>query len=231
MVLLSQQAVNDHLDSAPAFIQQIAIQRRQMLAQAEYTHLASVTTVSPEEVSQYYLAHQAEFDSADVREVVVRKKLEGAKEGTPGLAAPEARARAESIRKALTAGTDIKKVAQDFQAPNDVMIDLEPRHIRRGQLLASMDKAAFELKDGELSQPLEIPQAFVLIQAVGYHHSELKEASPGIEKTLRQQKLDTAVAELKKKATVWMDEEYFKPPQAPLTLTTVPSVDNRAPKP
>ncbi len=230
MILLSKQAVNDHLDSSPSVRQTIALQRLQALAQAEYSQMASQAKVSPEEISQYYSTHAAEFDEAKVRQVVVRKKPEGSKEGTPGLTPEEARTRIDSIRKALAAGSDAKKVAEDFRAPNDVAIDAEPRTFRRGQLPANFDKPMFELKDGELSEPLDTPQALVVLQIVGHRHAELKEVSAAIENMLRQQKLEAAVADLKKTSPVWMDEEYFKAPQAPPAPTPVPSAPTRTPQ-
>jgi len=223
MILLSQRAVSDHLDSDPALGRQLELQRRQMLAQAEASRIAGQTTVGPDEVSQYYSTHASEFDSVELREVVARKRGEGAKEG-PGLAPEEARTRLESIRKALASGTDAKKVAEDFKAPNDVMIDAEPRTVRRGQLVATLDKAAFGLKDGELSEPLDTQQALVLLQVVGHRHSDLKDVSAGIENTLRQRKFEAVVNDLKKKAGIWMDEDYFKAPQPAPTLSDVPSV-------
>ncbi len=115
-------------------------------------------------------------------------------------------------------------MVEDFKAPNDVMIDAEPRTVRRGQLVATLDKAAFGLKDGELSLPLDTQQALVLLQVVGHRHSDLKDVSAGIENTLRQQKFEAAVNDLKKKAGIWMDEDYFRAPQPAPTLSDVPSV-------
>jgi peptidyl-prolyl cis-trans isomerase C len=222
MLVLSQQAINDHLDSTSSFRQQAALQRRQMLAQAEYQHLMGHTPVSPDEIGQYYSTHPTEFDEVEVRQIVVRKKSEGAKEGTLGLAPQEARTRLEEIRKALVAGTDAKKVVQDLSDPKNIQIDTSPRTVRRGQLLPALDKAAFELKDGEFSEIVEVPQALVLLQVVAHRRAEQKDVSAQIENSLRQQKLDAAVTDLKKKAAIWMDEDYFKIPQAPPVLSTVP---------
>lgn len=212
MALLSQLAEKDHLDASPEFRRQMALHRLQVLAQAEYGKLAQEIKVSPEEISQYYSAHASEFDQAQVREFLIRKQPEGAKEGTPGLSAQEAKVRADEIRKALAEGTDPKQVVEKFSAPNTVMIDTEPRTIRHGQLVAALDKAAFELKDGEISEPLETPQALAFLQVAGHSRPELKEVSEDIENTLNQQKVQTAVEELKSKTTIWMDESYFKGP-------------------
>jgi peptidyl-prolyl cis-trans isomerase C len=231
MLLLSQEALKGHLDSTPAFRQQAELQRHQMLAQAEYTHLMSQTVVSPAEVSQYYSTHAGRFEEAQVRQVVVRKRAEGAKEGTPGFPPPAAQARMEAIRKAMAAGTDAQKVAQDFGDQKNVQIDTNPRTIRHGQLPPNLEKAAFELKDGELSQPLEVAQAIVLFQLIGHRSAELKQVSADIENTLRQEKLDATVADLKKTTVIWMDQDYFQATPAPPTLNARPSPTGQAPPP
>ncbi len=220
MLLLSQQAVTDHLDSSPDVRRQMALQRLQVLANAEYANLSRQAKPKPEEISQYYSTHQTEFEEAQVRKVFIRKKPEGAKEGSPGLSPQEAKARADAIRKALAAGTDPKKVIEDFKNSKDVFIDSEPRTVRHGQLPAELDKAAFELKEGELSESQETPQAINFIQVVKRRHRELQDVTPQIERKLQQENVQTALADLKKKAAIWMDEEYFAPPPAPAPAST-----------
>jgi len=214
MLVLSSMAVSRRLDSSPDIRRQIDLQRLQLLAQAAYETIVGQTKVSPEEVSQYYSAHPDEFDQAQVRQVVIRKRPDGANEGTPGLLAQEAKAKAEEIRKAFAAGGDAAKATQDLSIPNVVQIDVEPRTIRRGQLPADLDKAAFQLKDGEISDTFETPQALVLVQVAGRRHLELKETSTEIENRLREQKVQAAIDELRSKTSVWMDEEYFAAPPA-----------------
>jgi peptidyl-prolyl cis-trans isomerase C len=212
MMLLSQVAVSDHLDATADFKRHMAFQRLQTLAQQEYDKISEGIKVSPEEISQYYTSHGADFDRAEVREFVIRKKAEGAPDSALGLAPADAHVRADAIRKALAAGTDIKEVTKKFSTPNVVMIDADPRSVRHGQLISTLDKAAFELKDGQLSDPYETAQALAFLQVVGHNRADLKDVSESIENTLRQEKLKAAVDELKSKTTIWMDEEYFKAP-------------------
>jgi parvulin-like peptidyl-prolyl isomerase len=94
-----------------------------------------------------------------------------------------------------------------------------------------LEKAAFELKDGELSQPLEVAQAIVLFQLIGHRSAELKQVSADIENTLRQEKLDATVADLKKTTVIWMDQDYFQATPAPPTLNARPSPTGQAPPP
>lgn len=232
LLVLSQQALNDHLETSPDFLHKMMFQRLQLLANAEYANLTHLAQPKPEEVSQYYTAHAAEFEEAQIRKVFVRKKPEGAKEGAPGLSAQEARPRAEAIRKALADGTDAKKVIDDFKS-TDVIIDATPRTVRRGQLPADQDKAAFQLKEGELSELEETPQAITFIQVVKHGRKELKDVTQQIERKMAQEKVQASMDELKKKAGVWMDEEYFPsaPASAPAALTGKPAQPGSATAP
>ncbi|HEV2352560.1 MAG TPA: peptidyl-prolyl cis-trans isomerase [Terriglobia bacterium] len=232
VLLLSHRAESEHLENSPEVRNRIELQRTQMLAQAEYEKMSNEVKVSPDEVGKYYTEHHPDFETAQVLEFVVRKKPEGAKEGTPGFPAEEAKAKADAMRKALATGEDAKKVSKDFAVTNVVMIDAEPRTIRRGQLLPALDKSAFELKDGEVSMPLETPQAIVFLQIVGHHTAEQKDVTTDIENRIRQQKLDEEMADLRKKTDVWLDDDYFKGPAAPAAPGTPQApVPPSAPKP
>ncbi len=212
MAALCQQAEKDRLGDSSSIQEELALQRLQALAQAEYQKMSGEIKVSPEEINQYYTGHPTEFEEAQVREVVIRKKAEGAKVDTPGLSAADAHSRADEIRKAYSSGTDPKKVADQFAVENTVQIDAEPRLVKRGELIAALDQAAFGLKDGALSDPFENAQALAFLQVVGHKRQELKDVSENIGNTLHDQKLQTAVEALKKRTTIWMDEQYFKVP-------------------
>jgi parvulin-like peptidyl-prolyl isomerase len=215
MIILSQDALRHHLESTPTFHQMLALRHRQLLATTAYQEIVRQSAVTPEETSKYFAAHQSEFEEARIHEVVIRKKPEGAKEGTPGLTAEEAKTRAEEIRKALSSGDDPKKVAEQFQVANVVRVDAQPSVVRRGSLRADMEKAAFGLKDGQVSEVFDLTQSLVFFKVASHKAGELKDVSSQIENTLRQQKVNSAIDELKKNAKVWLDDGYFSGPSQP----------------
>ncbi|MBZ5543516.1 MAG: peptidyl-prolyl cis-trans isomerase [Acidobacteriia bacterium] len=215
MLLLSERAKSHHVETTADFRRQVELFKLQTLAQSEYQAIANQAVLTPEEVKQYYSSHSAEFEEAQVRQVVIRKKADDAADDVPGFKSADAKARGEEIRKALTAGGDVSKVVQEFSKPNIVLIDAQPRAIRHGQLLADLDKVAFQLKDGEVSEPLETPQALVFLQKVGHRQPELQDVTKEIEDKSRQEKVESALAGLRSKSPVWMDDAYFAPPPAP----------------
>lgn len=212
ILVLEEQALRDHLDGTPEFHRAENMERAQLLAQAEYQKLATETQVTPEEINQYYTSHANEFDQVDVRQVAIRVKPAGAKADTPGMSLADAKARAEEIRKALaTPGADAQKIEKQYAVPNLVFIT-PSRTFERAQLPGELADQIFKLKDGEISETKETPQSVYFVQALKHVHADVKEVTPNIEGTLRQEKLNAAMNTLKNKTTVWSDQEYFKTP-------------------
>ncbi len=227
LLVLAQQAVRDRLDSSAELVRQMALERIERLAQAEYTNLAKEIKVNSEEVRQYYSTHPDEFTEVTARRVFVQRKPEGGKPDAPGLSPQEAKARADSIRQDLAAGKDPKELVKEFKSLNEGFMDVDPRTFRLPQLPAEWQKVVSQLKDGEVVQPVDTPQGIAFFQMRGRRQVELKDVSSEIENKLRQQKLDAAVADLKKKTVIWMDEEYFKaPPALPPPVSAQPPAGN-----
>jgi len=232
IILLSQRAVNDHLDTSPDVVsnthkltelvksahvpaaeaeQQLAIARRRWLAEAEYKRLVDQTKATPEEVNQYYAAHPNDFIVAEVRQFTIGKRLEGAPDPHRGLPAQEARARMEEIRKAVRAGTDPQKLADQFQVHNAVFIDVTPKDVRRTDLfLPEMGRQVFQLRDGALTEVFDTFLAWTCYQVLGQRRLELKEVGSEVENIVQKEKLQALL--LRKKANIWMDDAYFALP-------------------
>ena len=214
LLMLSQQAVAHHLDSSPEVLRQLAIDRTQILSNAEFASLKGQAKPTPEEISAYYSAHLEDFDVVQVRRIFIFKKGEGSAAGR-GVHPADAKALADAIRQAYASGSDPRKLIRD---PNDVVLDSEPLTFRRGELPEKMAKAAFAIKEGEWVVLDDTSEALVLLQLVKRSRLDLKEVSPPIEKKLQAEKLQAELDDLKKTSGIWMDEKYFAP-QTPGSTT------------
>ena len=226
MLLLSQRASDERLDLTPDIRFQLELQRVETLAQAEYDKMAGELQISQEEISQYFTAHRSEFETVQVQEFLIRQRPQGTEDPKQGLTPEEARSTAESIRKALLRGTVVEEVAKTFDTSISVMlVDQRPRTLRRAEMKPVLEKATFDLPDGGVSEIVDTAQALIVVKVLAHGHPELKEATAEISNKVRQQKLDAEIDAMKKKAGVWMDQEYFKP------LATSNSASRPAPSP
>ena len=215
VLMLSQQAVANHLDSSAEVSRQLAVARMQVLSDAEFASLMHQAQPSFEEVSQYYSAHLSDYDQVHIFRLFIWKQRDNAK-GAPLLSSAAARARADGIRQAYAAGASEQKLADDLLKSGDAMLDREPLTFPRGELSSKMEKTAFALKEGEWAEIEDTPASLLLIHLVKRSRQQLGEVSSAIETKLQGQKMEALLDDLKKKAGIWMDQRYFGTEVAPV---------------
>jgi parvulin-like peptidyl-prolyl isomerase len=215
VLMLSQQAVANHLDSSPEVSRQLAIARMQVLSDAEFESLMRKAAPSSEEISQYYSAHLADYDEVQIRRLFIWKQRGNVKTA-PVLSSAAAKARADQIRQANAAGTNVAQLSDDLRKSGDGMLDPKPLSFPRGELPPAMEKAVFLLKEGEWGEVEDTPARLLLIQLVKRDRRQLGQVSSEIEKELQGQKMDALLDDLKKKAGIWLDKQYFGTAVAPV---------------
>ena len=225
VLMLSQQAVANHLDSSPEIIRQLAIARMQVLSDAEFASLMRQAEPGSAEVNQYYAAHLSDYDQVQIRRLFIWKRRDDSKDPQV-LSSEAARARADQIRQAYASGTGVKKLSEDLRKSGDGMLDPEPLTFPRGELSPRVEKVAFALKEGEWSEVEDTPARLLFVQLVKRDRQQVGEVSGSIEKELQAQKMQALLDDLKKKAGIWMDEQYFGTAVAP-----VPDAQRRASNP
>ena len=211
LLILSQQAVANHLDTSPEVLRQLAIDRNQILSNAEFARLRDQAKPTPEEIAEYYKTHGDDFDTVKVRRLFVWTKPPNAKAGEQWMTEQQAKDLAKTIQQTIASGGDLKKLTQEHD--KDVVVDVQPLDFQRGEMPAEMDKFTFSLtKEGEWATFKDAPDGLVMIQLVKRGRLGLAEVTPQIEKTLQIAKLKVELQGIKKSTTVWMDEQYFGPP-------------------
>ena len=220
MLVLSQRAEAEHLDTSPAVKPLLDRVRAETLAEAEYEDMRRKTEVTSEEVSQYFAAHTADFELVRVREFVVRQRPADSNDPKKGLAPAQAKAKAEAIRKALLAGTDIEKAVEKYgDAPNVQMVDKTIRARRRENMRPDLSEATFAVKGEGVSELVITPETIYIVKVFGHVSPELKDVQDEIAGKLKQQKLDAELEDMKKKAGIWFDDQYFAGRSLPAGLT------------
>jgi parvulin-like peptidyl-prolyl isomerase len=234
---LEQAALRDHLDQQPKFATQMEMARMQTLAKLEYEKLQQEVKATPDEIAKYYNDHPLEYDMMDVRRILVHYKKDNADPDEVGIPVKDAKARVEAYSKELRAGKTPEEIEKEFKEAEDAMIDSEPMPVNMSQFQEEWRPVVSKLKIGEISEPLDWQgEGYVAIQLLKREHKELRDASRGIETQLKRQRLQAAMADVKKKAAIWMDEEgYFKrptpPPPAPNASKPATTPKSPAPAP
>ncbi len=213
LFILAQAATADHLDSSPEVVRQLAIDRTQILSNAEFFKLKDEAKPTAEQISAYYNAHLEDYDVVTLRRVFIWEKGKGSLHPN-GLTPEEANALAQAMKQAYASGADPKKLIKD---PELVHLDEKPLTFQRGEMPAEMEKSAFALqKPGEWIELTNTPNTLILLQLVSRSRRTLSEVTPQIEKKLQNEQLREELKALKTKTGVWMDETYFAS-KAPVT--------------
>lgn len=232
-LLLSEKALEQHLDQSPNIRLELEMQREQILAQAEYQRIVSDNPISEEEINQYFVAHKSQFETVEFSEFLVRKRPADKDGSDPlqGLPPEQAKATAEKIRQALLSGKTVEQVAETYsQTAGVILLAPKPRTAHRADMKAALEKATFSLSDGEVSEVVDNVQAFIVVKVFRHQQGELKDVSSDIRTKLQRERLEAEIEALRNKAGIWMDEEYFKSP-AESASTNRPMVSKPQSKP
>lgn len=213
-LMLSQQALVEHLDADPEVMRKLEMMRLQVLSDAAYARIERQAQPTSQEISQYYAAHLADYDQVDIRRIFIWKQKEGSPDGN-GMNPQEAKIRADAILHALKTGGDAKSLTQGSKS----ILDADPLSFARGELPPYMSQA-FDMKVGEWSQVATTADALILFQVVKHDRTDLREVSPMIEKKLQAEKIRSELDALKEKSNVWMDQKYFEDSASSASTTT-----------
>lgn len=223
VLMLSQLALANHLDTTPEIRQKLAVARLQILSDAEFNRLLEKNKSTPEEREAYYKAHLADFDRVQVRRLFIWKVGEGSK-NSHGLSPDAAKARAAAILQSSASGGDSIKLAEMFKGTDQGIVDDQPLPFIRGQLPASLDKAAFTMKVGQWVQAEDTPDHLILVYLAGRDRQSLSDVSALVGKLVQGEKMEKELDGLRKKTGIWMDEQYFGKGSA---VTTEPTEQRR----
>ena len=212
--VLSQEAEKRKIDQEPKIKEEVTFQRENLLAQAMFLSLQDTVKVDDAAVEKYYNDHKNEYEVLKARHILIRVK--GAPmqaiPGKPELTDEEALAKAQAIRKRVAGGEDFATVAKaesDDSGSGAQGGDLG--EFRKGMMVPPFEEAAFAAKVNEITQPVKTPFGYHVILVQSHTTKTLAESRADIEKKIRPEIARDAVANLRKGATVQMDDGFFGP--------------------
>jgi peptidyl-prolyl cis-trans isomerase C len=212
VLVLSQEGKRRKLTENPAYQTQAMFQSANLLAGLTYQTMAKDVTFDEAALRKYYDEHKQDYELVKARHILIR--MQGSpvavKPGQKDLTEAEALAKATELRKKIAGGADFAAVAtsdSDDAATASRGGDLGL--FRKGQRGPAFDEAAFGLKPGEMSEPVKSPQGYHLIKVESHEMRTFEQARPEIENRMRPEAAQKELKELREKATVKLDPEFF----------------------
>ena len=162
-------ATKMNLDQQSPWKDELQLTRDQILTRAYLNKMASTSAGPTEDPQQYYTAHPQEFDRAKLSGIFVGVNPPG----TPASAASsnrteeQARQKADDIEKKLKAGGEFSTLARtesDNQQAAARGGDIGTYSVSDPQLPADLRAAIEKLQPGQVSEPVRLPTAFLIIK-------------------------------------------------------------------
>lgn len=209
---MAQEARVRKIDQEPAVKSQIAMRVDQLLATTFYQQLGNSLKIDDAEVKSYYDAHKGEYEQVTARHILIRFKDSPAplREGQADRSDAEALAKAKEVRAAIVAGGDFAELAKkDSDDTGSGVNGGSLGSFGHGSMVKPFEDAAFSLKTGEVSEPIKTQFGYHIISVEAHTNKSLDEARPEIEAKLRPELAQKAVDEIRSKANVMFDKDYF----------------------
>jgi len=158
------------------------------------------TIISPAKIEQYYNLHRDEYTTPEeikLRMIVIRGDN------------PDAEGMANELREKILKGADFAKMAQMYSEDSSKEVGGDWGWIDRKMLNEKLTKAAFALKPGQVSKPVELAGNYYLLYVEARKNAEVKPLSAVrdevVKKVLQQERQaaqEKWIRELRSKAYV-----------------------------
>jgi peptidyl-prolyl cis-trans isomerase C len=223
MKMLASAGMKAGLDKSPEVLQQLALMRENLVANAQLQKIEDDIKLSDEDLKKVYETNKNQYEQVKARHILIAfKGSPAAQEGKPELTEEQAKAKAEDLRKQIVAGTakfeDLAQKESDDVGSGSRGGDLG--EFNRGQMVPEFEKAAFEAKVGDITPVVRTQFGYHIIKVDAHGSTPFDQVKPVIEKSERQTRLQAALDKMKTDAKVTFNDTYFTPPAAPATPAT-----------
>jgi peptidyl-prolyl cis-trans isomerase C len=211
--LLSQEAKKQGLDKDPEIVKSIERIKTKLLAKKLIEkQIVDSAKVTDDDVKKYYDEHKSEFmdpEQLQASHILIRVK-------DPANEAEDkaAKEKAEELLKKVQGGGDFAAIAKESSDCPSSAKGGDLGFFSKGQMVPEFEKAAFELKKGEISGVVKTKFGYHIIKVTDKKEARqmtLDEVKDQIKDQLMREKQKTAFDDytnnLKSKATIKINEE------------------------
>lgn len=213
LLTIEKVARDRNLLNEPRTLELIRLARLQALAQAlqrRFQEEAAKTT--PQEIEEYYRAHPELWEEVTLGRVYVPRG------GGPGNASPPDEAAlkslADKLRQRAAAGEKLDTLQKEAWTAAGIKSEPPPTQagtVRRASLPPSQ-ASVFDLKPGEVSQPISETGGYYIYKLESRQTIALEKAKPEIENRLRNERFQSEAGAVTRAVQPTLNDAYFGPP-------------------
>ena len=205
------------LEDQSPWKEQLELTREGVLARAYISHLQDAAKSDPvEDPQKYYDAHQAEYETAKLSGIFVGFNPPGtpANNAAPNARTEEqARDKASDIEKKLKAGGDFAAIARSDSehqtASKGGDLGTVPINDPELKIPADVKAAVVKLQPGEISEPIRIPGAFLIVKLEAREKISFEKAKDSIVQKLQAEHSQSTVKKQVDKYTIHVEDADF----------------------
>jgi peptidyl-prolyl cis-trans isomerase C len=217
MKMLASAGMKAGLDKDPDVIQQLALMRENLVANAQLQQIEKSINVSEEELKKQYDAKKSEYEQVSARHILIAfKGSPAAQPGKPELTEEQAKAKAEALQKQIAGGASFEELAK--KESDDVGSGARGGDLGefgRGQMVPEFEKAAFEAKVGDVTPVVRTQFGYHIIKVEEHGSTPFEEVRPTLERTEKQTRVQAALEQMKTNAKATFNDAYFGPATPP----------------
>jgi peptidyl-prolyl cis-trans isomerase C len=212
VLVLSDEGKRRKIDEDPEYKAQALYSLAGILGSHTNEDLKNKIVLDDAAMMKYYQDHETDYTRLKARHILVRMKGSAVpvRPGQDDLTEEQALAKAKELQAKIRAGADFADVARTES--DDATSGAKGGDLGvfgRGQMVPSFEEAAFQLKAGEMSDPVKSPAGFHIIQVQERQVKSLEEVKSEIDTKLRAEMLKKQIDALVNKANVILAPELL----------------------
>jgi peptidyl-prolyl cis-trans isomerase C len=226
MKMLASAGTKAGLDKNPEVVQQLALMRENLVANAQLKKLEDDIKITDADLKKVYETNKGQYEQVKARHILIAfKGSPAAQEGKPELTEEQAKTKAEALRTQIVAGkAKFEEVAQ--KESDDVGSGSRGGDLgefNRGQMVPEFETAAFAAKAGDVTPVVRTQFGYHIIKVEEHGMTAFDQVKPTLERNERQTRLQAALEKMKADAKPTFNDTYFTPPAAPATPPPPPA--------
>lgn len=213
---LATAAQKQNLQNESPWKEQLELTRNQILARAYLTNVAKTANAGPaQDPKQYYDSHPKDFEEVKLSGIFVGFNPPGTPAGASANGArteEAARQKADDISKKLKGGTDFATLARTESDNQQVAAkggDLGTYTMGNPNIPADLKGAIEKLQPGQVSEPIRLPNTFLIVKLDSRNQEPFQTAKTSIEQQLTNQRNQAAVKQEMDKYKIQVNDPAF----------------------